>query len=136
MSPAELVRDTFPPLSRSHTVGDNEMGSSKAVHTSNPFSRLEPSHSIRNRASTLQNETSSEFMVTKTVAPPKQNKGGAVSGSIFEGMSSNSNLDTTATGLASSSMAPVVPEKFDELPIEILSLIDRCGFQMKYDETC
>lgn len=100
----------FPTLSRSQTLSDIGIGQSQSVHPSQSFSRLDSSRStpaIRSRASTLQNTRD-----------------------IFEKSNSATEMALSRTNHAISSPSQEFQHGFDELPIELMSLIDRYGVNL------
>ena len=106
----KILLGKFPTLSRSQILSDNGIGQSQGVHPSQSFSRLDSSRStpaIRSRASTLQNTRD-----------------------IFEKSNSDTEMAISRTNHAISSPSQELPHGFDELPIELMSLIDRYGVNL------
>lgn len=108
------------------------MGEYRAVHpqplhTPHSFSRLEstPSSPIgRSRASTLQNETTPGTLGPEMKPFEQGGNNKTYSGDIFD-KGSDSSLATAKKGATSSVSPQMVPEGFDDLPIELISLTDR-----------
>lgn len=101
-------------------MGDRGTGHSQAIHGSQPFTRLEPSG--RNRSSSVQ-----KGLVVKSVNNVAQGFSTgerifAQSDDMYEKKASTDSSVTSTRDLITSSASS---EASDELPIEILSLIDR-----------
>ena len=97
---------------------------------SKSFSRLDSPHSSpisRSRASTLQNGTSTESLSAETMASPIEGdtKRGLVENDIFERNNLVSGAQGSVQDVNELDSPQGAPDGFDELPIELISLIDR-----------
>lgn len=111
------------------TMGEYGAGHPQPLHTSHSFSRLEsaPSSPLgQSRASTLQNVNTQSNMGPDMKDPQQGGKIKTISGDIFDKTADGSSVATTTeTTMAISPQ--ILPEGFDELPIELISLTDRYG---------
>ena len=93
--------------------------------TSKSFSRYEPRTKTptRSRASTLSNEirVPAKAIAEETIYPSENEN---VTEDVFEKRSSEDDVPT-AKSMVSSTMTDTLPDGFDELPIELISLTDR-----------
>lgn len=95
---------------------------------SKSFTRLEParlSPLVRSRASTLQNEIISENLPPEMMASPYGEDRKHPSSDIFEKSSLISGEEGSIKDVNELDSPHDVPEDFDDLPIELISLIDR-----------
>ena len=101
----------------------------QTLHVSKSFSRLEPSRSsplARSRSSTLQNGSIAEAISPVAEDQAHNENGPQKNGDVFEKAPSGSDRDRSARDPDPlSPQDQEVPEGFDELPIELISLIDR-----------
>lgn len=114
-------------------MGDYGAAHPHTLHTPHSFSRLEstPSSPLnRSRSSTLQNETTPGNIGPEMKAFRQGGNSKPNSGDIFD-KGSDSSLAAATTGVNTSVSPQMIPEGFDELPIELISLTDRyehlCG---------
>ena len=117
-------------MSTSQISGDHKTGPRpQTLHISKSFSRLEPSHPsplARSRANTLQDGST-----LATTAPDAEGQlysedSPLQKADVFEKAISGNGRDGSARDAdLLSPQDQEVPEGFDELPIELLSLIDR-----------
>ena len=117
-------------MSTIQAIGDHGSGPRpQTLQISKSFSRLEPSRSsplARSRASTLQNGTISESLSPDTEGHLRSGNSPQQKTDVFEKANSSSGRDGAARD--SEPLSPQdqeVPEGFDDLPIELISLIDR-----------
>lgn len=93
------------------------------VHTSKSFTRLEPqrtaSPASRSRASTLQGPSIDPLNPLK-ISLSSQDDHGHADGDVFETKEDNNDEDDAHSEYS-------VPDRFEELPIEIRSLTERSG---------
>lgn len=111
-------------------MAENKMGQPQGLHSSQSFSRLQPSglHALgRSRASTLQHGFSSGKTSSEAVIISQNSAKSVRPGDIFEQNTSGLSLAKSQKEPAGSSILEDVPEGFDELPIELVSLTDRYG---------
>ena len=97
---------------------------------SKSFTRLDSPHASpvsRSRASTLQNGTSPGSSNTETIALPLEGnaKGGLQENDIFEKDNLVSGAQGSVQDVNELDSPQGIPDGFDELPIELISLIDR-----------
>ena len=111
-------------------IGDNGSGPRpQTIQISKSFSRLEPSRSsplARSRASTLQNGSIEGALSPDTEEGLSTGNSTKRKVDVFEKAILGSGVDGVARD--SDPLSPqdqVVPEGFDDLPIELVSLIDR-----------
>ena len=119
--------DGKPSTNRAHPA---ESSRPRGLYSSKSFSRFEPRQQeprSRNRASTLQNGT-----INETLSPEKQNFSHGHNedipsqGDVFEKRNSDeSPRKPRTTSLQSRVTMEGLPDDFDELPIELMSLTDR-----------
>lgn len=124
---ADQCQGPFASISRVQTMGEYGAGHPQSPHTPHSFSRLEstPSSPLgQSRTSTSQNETTQGNMGPEIKAFQQGGKSQTHSGDIFD-KGSDSSLATATTGATSSVSPQMIPEGFDELPIELVSLTDR-----------
>lgn len=108
-------------------MGDYGAAHPHTLHTPHSFSRLEstPSSPLnRSRSSTLQNETTPGNIGPEMKAFRQGGNSKPNSGDIFD-KGSDSSLAAATTGVNTSVSPQMIPEGFDELPIELISLTDR-----------
>ena len=94
------------------------------------FTRLDSPHASpisRSRASTLQNGTSPGSLSTETIALPLEgnSRGGLQENDIFEKDNLVSGAQGSVQDVNELDSPQGIPDGFDELPIELISLIDR-----------
>lgn len=119
------AKGPFHPLHRSHTMGDRGTGHAQAIYGSQSFTRLEPSG--RNRSSSVQkglvvknvNNGTEAFSTNETTFAQKED--------IYETKASPDALVTSTKDLSTSTASS---QANDEIPIEILSLIDRLDLEI------
>ena len=97
---------------------------------SNSFTRLDSPHASpisRSRASTLQNGTVPGSLNTETIALPLEGnaKRGLQENDIFEKDNLVSGAQGSVQDVNELDYPQGIPDGFDELPIELISLIDR-----------
>ncbi len=101
----------------------------QTLHVSKSFPRLEPSRSrplARSRASTVLDESIAETLSPDVESQTYNGTGPQQKGDVFEKATSNSGRDGSFRDADPlSPQDQEVPEGFDELPIELVSLIDR-----------
>ena len=117
-------------MSSSVTIADRGPGPRpQTLHISKSFSRLEPSRSsplTQSRSSTSENGS-----IAEAINPDAENQAQTGSslqqkGSVFEQATSSGDRDGSARNADPlSPQDQELPEGFDELPIELISLIDR-----------
>ena len=124
------MRNTVVTMSSAQAIGDPGSGPRpQTLQISKSFSRLEPSQSsrlARSRASTLQNGTFLETPSPDTEGSLKKRNNLQQKTDVFEKATSIGGRDGAARD--SDPLSPQdqeVPEGFDDLPIELISLIDR-----------
>lgn len=119
---ADRPRGPFASITRSKTLGEQGTASSQS------FSRLEftrPALLGRSRARTLQNGTIPENMVPETNPSSHNQNENTQPGDVFEKVSN----DATLTRSVGGSESPVlVPDGFDELPQDVVSVTERYEF--------
>ncbi len=96
-----------------------------ATHASQSFTRMDAPRSTypaRNRGSTLQNRTNADSTMSRIIDPPLDEK--AQQSDIFEKSSLISGEEGSVKDVTEID-SPEIPDGFDELPIELISLIDR-----------
>lgn len=97
-------------------------------HSSKSFSRYEPPKPVtptRSRASTLQNEVLSNVRSPEEMASNTMPNGGLPrEGDVFEKRNSEDDKGSSKP-VSSSPLVEGLPDGFDELPIELVSLTDR-----------
>ena len=94
------------------------------------FTRLDSPHTSpisRSRASTIQNGTSPESLSTETIALPLESNSrrGLQENDIFEKDNLVSGAEGSIQDVNELESPQGIPDGFDELPIELISLIDR-----------
>ena len=98
-------------------------------HTSQSFTRLNSPHAsppTKSRASTIQNGIlPNSLMTSKLAEAPRHEQISSDHGDIFEKNSLISGEEGTTRDIEEVDSPKDIPEDFDELPIELLSLIDR-----------
>ena len=97
-------------------------------HKSHSFTRLESPRSSplsRSRASTLQNDTIAETIATGFTAIPPGEKKTTTHEDIFEKENLVKGEHGKVLDVTELDSPQETPEGFDELPIELISLIDR-----------
>lgn len=127
---ADQRQGPFASISRAQTMAEYGPGHPQPLHTPHSFSRLEstPSSPLsQSRASTSQNETTPGKMGPEAKVFQQGGKSETRSSDIFD-KGSDSSLAAATTGATSSVSPQMIPEGFDELPIELISLTDRYGF--------
>src|SRR5579859_6908696 len=111
--------ESFPSIPNSPSTGTTvDTKRPRALHVSKSFSRLDPLKGplSRNRATTIQN-----ILVPATKELQIDN------GDIFE---RNSSEDSGDDERHMSRRSSKLPDDFDELPIELMSLTDRCVLEI------
>lgn len=96
--------------------------------SSQSFSRLEstrPALLGRSRARTLQNGTIPENMVPEANPSSQSQNENAQPGDVFEKVSDNATL---ARDVGCSESPVQIPDSFDELPQDVVSVTERYGF--------
>lgn len=124
---ADQCQGPFASISRAQIMAEYGTGHPQPPHTPHSFSRLEstPSSPLgQRRTSTSQNETAQGNMGPERKAFQQGGKSQTHSGDIFD-KGSDSSLATATTSVTSSVSPQMIPEGFDELPIELVSLTDR-----------
>lgn len=124
---ADQCQGPFASISRAQTMGEYGAGHHQPLHTPHSFSRLEttPSSPLsESRASNLENETTPGKIGPEKKALQQGGNSKMHSGDIFD-KSSDSSSAAATTSVTSSVSPQVIPEGFDELPIELISLTDR-----------
>ena len=116
--------------STSQITGDRGSGPRpQALQISKSFSRLEPSRSSplnRSRATTLQNGSIPEATSSDAEGQSYNGSNPQQKADLFEQATSNSGKHGSARDTDPlSPQDQEVPEGFDDLPIELVSLIDR-----------
>lgn len=117
-------------MSTSQTTGDHGSGPRpQTLQISKSFSRLEPSRSsplARSKANTLQNGSILETTSSDAESQSHDGSNPQQKADLFEKATSKSGKDGSARDTDPlSPQDQEVPEGFDELPIELVSLIDR-----------
>ena len=117
----------FASISRAQTMGEHGPSHPQPLSTSHSFSRLEPTPPTplgQSVVSTLRNETTPGSIGPVMDAFQRAGNSNTKSSDIFDKGSGSSSTaaSTSATGSVSPKM---IPEEFDELPIELISLTDR-----------
>ena len=112
-------------MSYAPVMGHNGSSRPQTPHMSNSFSRLissPPSHHARSRATTFQTSSIAGKLGPDMTTSLSNEDSKEKQEDIFE----KSSLVSGAEGTLSEIESPQdVPEGFDELPIELISLIDR-----------
>lgn len=121
--PADQPGGPFASITRSKTLGEQGTASSQS------FSRLEstrPALLGRSRARTLQNGTIPENMVPEAnPSSQSQNENAQQPGDVFEKVSDNATL---ARDVGCSESRVQIPDSFDELPQDVVSVTERYEF--------
>jgi hypothetical protein len=117
-----LVQGTFRPLHRSQTMGDHGLGHSQAINGSQTFSRFGSPSLSRNRANSVQKGLVAESPNPGAKELSPDGKVVSQPDNMVERKISASNLATSARNLSNPGVSP---KGIEELPIEILSLVDR-----------
>ena len=116
-------------MSRAPVIGAIGLGRPQNPHMSQSFSRLEsPSSSplARSRANTVQAfSVSGNLGSNMTTSSLDGNREGGEEEDIFQKSSLISGSDGTVRDVREIESPQDTPEGFDELPIELVSLIDR-----------
>ena len=125
-----LINANTDGISSSNSAHPTELSRPTDLYSSKSFSRFEPQPQeprSRNRASTLQNG-----IISENLSPEKQNFSHGrdddipSQGDVFEKRnSSESPRKPRTSSLPSRATMEGLPEDFDELPIELMSLTDR-----------
>lgn len=100
----------------------------QTLHVSKSFSRLDSPRSnafSRSRASTLQNEVGAENTAPEAMHISQDENSQRQAGDTYKKKSSRSGLQSSMMDKADPVSPQGVPEGFDELPIELISLTDR-----------
>lgn len=100
----------------------------QGTSSSQSFSRLEstrPALLGRSRARTLQNGTIPENMVPEANPSSQSQNENAQPGDVFEKVSDNATL---ARDVGCSESPVQIPDSFDELPQDVVSVTERYGF--------
>lgn len=125
---ADHFLDTFASMSYAPVLGANGSSRPQTPHMSKSFSRIASSPSsplTRSRASTLQTvSVAGNVGSDMTTSPLDENNRGKQE-DIFEKSSLISSAEGTVRDVSEIESPRDVPEGFDELPIELISLIDR-----------
>lgn len=101
-------------------MGDRGTGHSQAIHGSQSFTRLESS--VRNRSSSVQKGLAAENVNNRAEGFPTDATTSAQPEGIYEKKASANGFVSSTRDLLTSTESS---EAKDEIPIEILSLIDR-----------
>ena len=108
-------------------MGEYGPGQTQPLSTSHSFSRLEstpPTPLGQSVASTLRNETTPGSIGPVMDAFQRAGNSYTKSSDLFD-MGSGSSSTAASTGVTGSVSPKMIPEEFDELPIELISLTDR-----------
>lgn len=106
-------------------MGDRGTGHAQTIHGSQSFTRLEPS--VRNRSSSVQKGLVGKSVNDEAERFPTDEMTSAQPENIYEKKGSTNGSVTSARDLLSSATSS---EANDEIPIEILSLIDRLELEV------
>lgn len=115
-------------MSYAPVIGVNGSSRPQIPHMSKSFSRLASSPSsplARSRASTLQTVSVAGNLGSEMTTPPLDENSRGKQEDIFEKSSLISSAEGTVRDVSEIEPLQEVPEGFDELPIELISLIDR-----------
>lgn len=115
-------------MSYGPVIGANGSSRPQTPHMSKSFSRLASSPSnplARSRASTLQNISVAGSLGSEMTTSSWDEKSRGKQEDIFEKSSLISSAEGTVRDVNEIESPQDIPEGFDELPIELLSLIDR-----------
>lgn len=115
-------------MSYAPVIGVNGSSRPQIPHMSKSFSRLASSPSsplARSRASTLQTVSVAGNLGSEMTTPPLDENSRGKQEDIFEKSSLISSAEGTVRHVSEIEPLQEVPEGFDELPIELISLIDR-----------
>lgn len=124
---ANQCQGPFASISRAQTMGEYGPGHPQPLSTSHSFSRLEstpPTPLGQSVASTLRNETTPGSIGPAMDAFQRAGNSNTKSSDIFDKGSGRSST-AASTGATGSVSPKMIPEEFDELPIELISLTDR-----------
>lgn len=133
MTPLTIYEGTYILPPTIPMISSELPGRSKTLQMSKSFTRLDPSRSsplARSRASTLQGEHIPENVVSDITTSPLYMNGKVKQDDFFE----KSNLVNGSQGLVNDvgeiEVPHHVPDGFDELPVELISLTDRYVIQL------
>lgn len=115
-------------MSYAPVIGANGSSRPQTSHMSNSFSRLvssPPSPLARSRASTLQTAAVTGNLGSEMTTSSSDENSREKQEDIFEKSSLISGVEGTVKDVSEMESPQDVPEGFDELPIELVSLIDR-----------
>ena len=125
---AEFYLGTLASMSDAPVKGSDGSSRPQTPHSSNSFSRLVSSPSslhARSRASTLQTVSVPGNLSPKMTTSWSNENGGETQEDIFEKSSLVSGVEGIVRDVSEIESSQKLPEGFDELPIELVSLIDR-----------
>ena len=126
--PADSFLGNFASMSHAPVTGVNGLSRPQTPHMSHSSSRLVSSTSsplARSRASTLQTFSVSDNLGSEMTTSSLDENSGGKQEDIFEKSSLISGTEGTVRDVNEIRSPRDIPEGFDELPIELISLIDR-----------